>query len=492
MRPAEALRRHMEMGSTGSLSVRPEEAAAISVYLMQGEILAAEAEDDGPQLVRRLVNAERISHELARSLLARLAHAQQVGDVLFGTVPDDVVMELYGRRFRQNLVDFLLAEGESEFVAREDIHVENVQVGHDSHELLEQLDALLERVLPLLPPAQPVLAAGAEPPASEFQGVLLERLPSDGSLELLLDASPCEPAETLVEVMELIEQGSLALVDPHAESIPVVDVHEDDPGPVLDTDAGESVPVVDVQEDEPVPVVDAEEDLLPLELTEEITDEHEEVMEPMVVDDLSMFEDAEPDGSTMAMFADHDHSRGRGDGLFTVARELLDTVDLSGLDLIGPAESDEELLLEMEDGDEVEAAGGAVSLRFGSPPLTHEEAITKIEVTNEVLRQLSMALDDEHGAGSGQASIQLLIESCSSQFAGLFDRIDAGRDGTMPLDRLLGNIDARPEAERRRVLNRAMQDLVERGFTMAVERMAEERFEALLERIAGFQGRLGL
>jgi hypothetical protein len=459
MRPADALRRHMEMGSTGSLTVSPDDASTISVYLMQGEILAAEAADDGPQLVRRLVNAGHVSREQAQSLLARLSNAPQVGDVLFGAVPDDVVMDLYGRRFRQNLVDFLLAEGESEFVTKEDIHVENVQVGHDSHELLEQLDATLERILPLLPPAEPVLVRGEAPPVSELQGELLERMPGDGSLMGLLDSSPREPVETLVELVALIEQGSLGLLD---------------------------------EPPAPVPAVDVEEDELPLEFTEEITDDHDEVGEPVVVDDLSLFEDAEVDEGAMAMFADHDHSRGRGDGVFTVSRDLLDTVDLSGLSLLGPDEVDDEQLLEMEDGDEIEAAGGAVSLRFGSPPLTHEEAITKIQVTNEVLRQLSLALDDEHGSGSGQASVQLLIESSGTFFASLFKGVDAGRDGTMPLERLLANIDQRPESERRRTLNRAMKDLVERGFTMAVERVSEERFEELLERIAGFQGRMGL
>jgi hypothetical protein len=195
----------------------------------------------------------------------------------------------------------------------------------------------------------------------------------------------------------------------------------------------------------------------------------------------------------MAMFADHDFVRGRGgEGIFTVDRELLDTVDLSGLELIGPGERDEELLLEMEDGDEVEAAGGAVSLRFGSPPLTSEEAITKIEVTNEVLRQLALALDDEHGSGSGQASVQLLVESAGTEYAPLFARVEAGRDGCLSTERVLANIGTRPEGERRRLLNRAMKDLVERGFTMAVERVSEARFETVLERIAGYQHRLGL
>ena len=469
MRPADALRRHMEMGSTGSLTVERPGDSDIAIYLMQGEILAAEATDDGPQLVRRLVNGGHVSADLGQSLLARLANAAQVGDVLFGTVPDDVVMDLYGRRFRQNLVDFLLAEGDSEFASCEDIHVENVQVGHDSYELLEQLDAALARVGRLLPPATPLLLVGDEPPLSNFQIMLLESLPVDGSLDAMLDASPREPVETMLEVLALLDQGSLLL------------------------DGEENVELLQAPDEEIT--ADHEEPDGDIELMAEpmVVDDDELMAEPTVVDDISLLDQPPLDERDIAVFADNDFSRGRsGDGIFSVSRELLDTVDLSGLALLGPGESDDELLLEMEDGDEIEAAGGAVSLRFGSPPLTHEEAITKIEVTNEVLRQLAQALDDEHGSGSGQASVQLLLESSGSAFASLFAGVDASRDGALDTMRVLGNIDKRPESERRRSLNRAMRDLVERGFTLAVERVSEGRFELLLERIAGYQHRLGL
>ena len=458
MRPADDLRRHMEMGSTGSLTVDQAKGASVSVYLMQGEILAAEAADDGEQLVRRLVNGGYVSAELGQSLLVRLANVPQVGDVLFGTVADDVVMELYGRRFHQNLVDFLLADGVSEFTPKEDILVENVQVGHDSYELLEQLDETLAAVQHLLPPAGPRFELGEEPPANTLQDKLLECIDDDGSLDAVLASSPREPAETLAELVTLLGQGSIHIQDTEDE------------------------PVSEVFESIEEPPADHEEPSDPMFMAE-----------PVVVDDMGMLDEPVVDGAVLPTFADNDHTRGgRGEGIFTVSRELLETVDLSGVELIGAGESDDELLLEMEDGDEIEAAGGAVSLRFGSPPLTNEEAITKLEVTNEVLRQLSLALDDEHGSGSGQAAVQLLVESSSTQYASLFVKVDADREGAMDTQRVLRNILARPESERRRLLNRAMRDLVERGFTLAVERVSEERFELLLERIAGYQGRLGL
>jgi hypothetical protein len=469
MRPADALRTHIEKGSTGSLTVRLGAGLHVSVYLLQGEILAAESQNDGAELVRRLVNAGYLSVDQGQACVARLEHSGQVGEVLFGTVADDVVMELYGRRFRQNLAEFLLADGDTSFEAKEDIHVENVQVGHDSYELLEQMDALLGVAEPLMPPGDvPRLLPGSEAPATRRQEQLLDLLPSDGSLVKLLWVSPYETVETLAEVAEALLQGCLALDGPavrYGGAEAAMDAEE-----VTAEDCGTFMAEPVVDDDQPM------------------------FDEPVVVEDMALFDEPAVAEDTLAMFADHDHSRGRGgDGVFTVSRDLLDTVDLSGVDLLAGADAtEEELVLEMEDGDEVEAAGGAVSLRFGSPPLTHEEAITKIEVTNEVLRQLAKAMDEEHGSGSGQASVQLLVESARTDLAPLFSGVSVARDGALNVERMIRNIDKRPETERRRTLNRAMRDIIERGFTTAVERISDERFEALLEDIAGYQHRLGL
>jgi hypothetical protein len=494
MRPTEALRRHMEMGSTGALSVDLASGQAVSVYLLQGEILAAESAADGIELVRRLVNGEYITQEQGQTLVARLCHSPQVGDVLFGAVPDDLVMDLYGRRFRQNLADFLLCQAEARFTPKEDIHVENVQVGHDSYVLLEELQQQLELAAHLGEPAGSVfIARGEEPPSKPLEAFLLDRLPPAGSLDDLLETSPREPLETLVMVAELLESGCLVLAqdpesplapegDEETAEIPVGEQPEDDEA----LEAGEEPSEELVQE--PVVVEDAS-GLDPFFAVDDPSGDLGD--EPMVVDDMSML-DGPVGESDLAMFADQDRVRGGGDGVFTVSRELLDTVDLSGVELIRTDNDPEEMVLEMEDGDEVEAAGGAVSLSFGSPPLTHEEAATKIQVTNEVLHQLCLALDDEHGSGSGQAAVQLLVESARTDLAVLFLNVDADRDGAIDTQRVIANIDRRPEAERRRLLNRAMRDLIERGFTMAVERISDERFEAMLESISGYQQRLGL
>ncbi len=448
MRPSEALRHHMELGSTGALSIVDTDGAYISVFLMQGEILSAESVWDGAGLVKRLVNGHHVSSEKGVELVRRLGHAAQVGDVLFGTVPDDVVMELYACRFQENLARFMLSDAVPEFVEKESIHVENVQVGHDSYELLSQLGAILERVRYLMQPDLSILLSlGEEPPATAQQARLLEALPSSGVVADWVEVSPFEPIFTLVCIEELLELGALE------EFSSLDDL----------SDKTEKIPVV---EDSPTPA--------------------EPVEEPMVVDGPVIVDEE------MTMFADNEFARGRsGDGQFTVSRDLLDTVDLSGLSLLDHEPPEDELILEMEEGDQ-DAVSGAVTLSFGSPPLTSEEAITKIEVTNEVLRQICLALDEELGSGTGQASIQLLVESARTDFVPLFDRLEAARDGALRTERMILNIEKRPDQERRRLLNRAMRDIIERGFTLAVERISEERFEDMLEGIAGYQMRLGL
>ena len=450
MRPVEALRRHLELGSTGALFSSGCGGAGVSVFLMQGEILAAESPDDGRDLVLRLRNGGHLDIERARAIEERLLHAPQIGDVLFGTLSDDIVMAHYAARFRENLARFLAGEGEAEFAPREDVQIENVQVGHDSGELLAELAGAVASLEPLLARRDTLrLERGPVSRATSQERVLLERLPDDGRLSALLDASPWEECETLQLVAGLLEKGGLRRCAPEPGEPPE--------GQVVALDPGQP----------------------------DLIEPEDGYREPVVV------EEAEGEDE-MSMFRDHDHRRRHGEGVFTVARELLDTVDLSGLGfLVGQGEIEDQIL-EMEDGDRVDAASGAVNLCFTSPPLKPGEAQRKIDVTNEVLRQICAALDEEHGSGSGQAAVQLLIESVSPDLAALLQGVDASREGQLDAGRLCANLEQRAESERRRVLNAALRDLVERGFTMTVEQISEARFEEMLQRIAGFQQRLGL
>ncbi len=426
MRPAEALRRHLAQGSTGSLVTELAGEERVAVYVMQGEILAAESPSDGIDLVQRLVARETVTRDQGRLLLERLVTAAQVGDVLFGTIPDDIVMDLYGQRFRENLCRFLLGSSSVEFSNMESIQVENVQVGHDSQELLDGLAARVERVRALLAQLDLVVLEPGDVAASDkSQACVAAVLQGPARLKHVLEASPYEATRALDLVVEMLDAGVLRRSDVGSADLPI-----DEDGPSV-VDNGE-----------------------------------------------------------LAMFADREGcSRRSGDGQFTVSRDLLDTVDLSDMELVRAELETDEIFIEMEEGTGDEEG---VSLSFGSPTLTNEEAIRKIAVTSEVLREIASALDEEQGPGSGQASVQLLVESAPSELAFLFAKLESQRDGGLDLERLLVNLDERPESERRPQLNRAMNDLIERGFTHCMERISEERLEAMLERIAGYQKRLGL
>ncbi|MFH1469651.1 MAG: hypothetical protein ABIO70_35020 [Pseudomonadota bacterium] len=477
MRPLDTLRRHMELGSTGTLMVQPVEGPPIAVYLMQGEILAAESPADGADILTRLVNAGAVEREQAEVLGERLRHAGQVGDVLFGTVSDDLLMDLYTRRFRENLACFIRSVGEVTFAERETIHVENVQVGHDSWELLAELEEQLVLLGPLLQADRSQrLEIHTSPAPGARRGKILAALPADGTLGGLLDASPFELHETLALVATLLDEGGLVvapvrstalrpegLPELDAEALATEEIRPEERGP---------------EDGEPGGEADAYATFLGL--APGSGDE-----QPLVVD-----EPAEDDELTM--FRDHDRRRRATDGTFTVSRELLDTVDLSGFAFFEDVAQADDQILEMEDGERLDAASGAVNLCFTSPPLEAGDAARKIDVTNEVLRQICRALDEEHGSGTGQAAVQLLVESCPMEVASLFHRAEPGRDGALDTARIVSNLEQRPEAERRRLLNRALKDLVERGFTTTAERISEAHLEAMLERIAGFQRRLGL
>ncbi len=204
----------------------------------------------------------------------------------------------------------------------------------------------------------------------------------------------------------------------------------------------------------------------------------------------------ELDDAEMAMFEDYDIRRGAGKGQFSVDRNLLDRVDLSKplVESKPPPEHDYEDLLEMGDTSdmtEVERAS-AFSLSFGPPPLDLSEQRHKIEVCNEVLAELSRAIDASQGLGSGRACVQLLIDGTPHQYAVLFMGVETDSSGRIDAGRIIKNLNRRPESEHRRLLNMGVLNLIERALSSGVEELEEEAMDTMLQRVAGYQIRLGL
>ncbi|MBN1335298.1 MAG: hypothetical protein JXB39_05010 [Deltaproteobacteria bacterium] len=188
-----------------------------------------------------------------------------------------------------------------------------------------------------------------------------------------------------------------------------------------------------------------------------------------------------------------DPEKPAGLGEFVVEKHLLDYVDLEDGTVERSLDPEADILLEMEDG---ETAGahrfGVVTLAIGGPTLSREEAWRKAEVTNEVLRVLASEFQEIEGPGAGWVRILSLLQAAPMRYLGLFRGVTVQRDGSLDIDTLTRNLEKRPDVEQRRMLNGALQDLVERSLTLAAERMDGPRLDGMLTRVAGFQKRLGL
>ncbi len=208
--PIDALRDHLARGVTGRLSAVDRRGRSLDVFLLQGEALAAHAPDDGPWLVRRLVNNGAITDRQGKAFARSVEQGRSAEELLLGHVPDSLFHTLLQARFRQNLLELLDCEGPAAFAPLDAVFVRNVQVGHDSGRLLTQLLELRERVSPLVGHAGPLnLRPGPSMPATQQQARLMDLCEPSIQLKDLLTLSPFEAGATLLMVVEMLENGAL-------------------------------------------------------------------------------------------------------------------------------------------------------------------------------------------------------------------------------------------------------------------------------------------
>jgi len=204
------------------------------------------------------------------------------------------------------------------------------------------------------------------------------------------------------------------------------------------------------------------------------------------------------DDSEMAMFADHDRYRGGGGGQFTLGKELLDKVELMPSARPQRVRMPEPELLPEEDSiiemgeatAEEEAEAGVVALAFSAPTLDADQVLYKISVASEVGMALTRQLDLTVGPGVGQTTVQLLTDAAAGSFARLFHNVRAERDGSLDEEQIFTNLQQRPRAERRSLLDRGLKDFIERALSTAAEELPDEALEAMLSEVAGYQQRL--
>ncbi len=532
--PRDALIGSLDTGQTGCLVGRAATGARYRVYVMLGEILAAQSDEDDARLLARLVVGDLVEASQHEALRARVTKGGGLVESLFDVMPEQALLELLFERFRENLRAYLGAQQVEAFQAMDAVFTDNIQVGHDSRALVDELVASSVRVAALAAQPAMVLAPGAVPPQSERQRHLLVRCTDRIRLADLLDASGLEPGRTLEVAQDMLDRGMLVGLLPQArrraeartDPLSARSEPAPDAGPEPTPEAAAPPPEAAAPPPEtpaPAPEAPAPAPEAPArrpsrkEAPAALPEPHSAPYAlPKAADGAPrrspLAADYIPDDPTvedprrgpvhpgvdededLAAFQDYDTARGGGS--FLTDRALLDRVDLeeqpAEVAALPPASSSE--LIEMEDAEQAgkDALKSAVSLNFSGPKLHDDEIQRKLGVTNDVLATIAEAIEAVEGRGAGQARLQLLVEGTSVPLAPLFKGVELSNDGRLPVALVIKNLRKRPAGEHRRLLNRALSDLIERALSAAYESLDEAGLEAMLERIAGYQQRLGV
>lgn len=448
-----AIRACLDDGRTGCLTASDAGLGVVEVYVMTGEVLAAHATDDDVRLLARVSASGLLPAAILDSLAESCTAPGEFTEALYGVLDESVVQDLLYERFRENLFSFLGASRAIEFEPMEALFVANIQVGHDSSRLVEELASLRDRVAPLLSSRLTLLPGEAAGSTPEDAGIV-ELCVNGLTVAELLRRAGDEPNRVLQSAADLLDAGALrwdsALPASTAPSVP-------------------TSPASPVS----------------FELPEE--DEHTEDSAQR-----SAVVPAAQGGAPVAeeyldAFGDYDTTR--GEGSFSGVRDRVDLADVSEARPPEPAGPPE--LIELPEADAA-AHAGAISLNFSGPRLADDDARGKIEVVNEVLEAVRAAIDYINGGGSGQARVQLIVDGSSGPFAALFNGIELRPDGRLPVEQVLKNLRKRPITEHRPLLQRAATDLIERALSMASEDLDEGLMEQVLEKVAGYQKRLGI
>lgn len=531
------LLRHLDDGTTGCLSVVAR-GGLLRLYVMNGEILASDSPEDDGQILRRTAVCGITDRATAAALMRR-AQETPIAELLFESLPEETAQRLVYDRFRENVGNWLAADSPAEFEALPTIFHPNLQVGHDSRELLGQLEVILARTHTLRTGGgfQQRLYNGPHAPHHPDAKALHQLVGGGRTVAQILRISPFEELHTLDRLALMLEDEELTTADEAHRARPepvveviAVEVAPDDAPTIASPEPNEvhalveTIPVEAVEDasasEEPEELIEAMEaaDGSPASVDalagsrghdrDEAGDEDEEqertsqldsappaaalsAPDPEEADAGPGFRpnSANPEGmagdmsaADLALFEDNDGGRGTNQFVYKGDDVADDRIDLNA--------REEAISLELPQDER--PASSSVQVRYSGPALTNADARRKIDIANEILKYMAAALDDKNGIGSGNATIQLLLESSPAEFAVIFHDVRASSEGAANADTILSNLRRRPPTEHRRLLNRALTDLIERAMNAAAEELDDDVLDEVLESCAGFQQRLGL
>lgn len=474
------LLRQVAARATGRLSSNTVD-GPLELYLMNGDLVGAVSPLDDTMLLRRVRLADAVSPEKLATLTRLASAGQSLFGPLIDTVPTEVIEPALSDRFRENVVQWVLLEDTPTFESLPGVFVDNMQMGHNTPQLVESACKMADRarVYPL--DTEVVRGEGG---SSDPLEVSILALTSNHStpIEDLLDRVPGEPLTTRATFARLLDTGLLLEGGVELQELMTDEVE------LLRQDVIEP----DDEDEDDAPTVRAVNELLDLEEDDSGEQSWTETAAPEdgPEDDDEDDADAAPvspgndlskwlhtgdlDDEDMAFFEDYEDDRGGGQGAFSTESHNLDKVEVT--------DANDELL----EADEAPAS------RFAAPVLGENVAVDKVAVCNEVLAKVASTFDDEQGAGRGQAVVQLLVDGTPSKYTAVLHGLAIQPDGQMPVEQILDNLSTRPATEHRQLLNTALKDLMERALSSAADELSDDGFDELYESVAGYNQRLGL
>lgn len=519
---------------------------------MQGDVLASHGPDDARWVVRRLVNNGALTETQGEEYTRLLAEGERLDELLFGHVPDELLLDLLAARFRQSLLDFLCVHALPTFEPMDAVFVDNIQVGHDTASLLEDLEGRRERTRGLRARMATItIRPGRGRPKRLEEARLLDLC--DGPIRLvdLLHSSPMEQGETLDLLHEMIGLGlvvadgffpadddeptEMSSPDSVEEILPDSALEPADAWPEEEEESASLTPPPVIHEDWATPIVDEDAAAtLEVDVEEEQDEAHDEAtvqerdsglgellssagsaddaarheaeeahraeMERELEAELSEGADARPvvppgfdydvsDDVDLTLFDDVDRVIGRGEGAYTSG--IKDVVEL-GPRRAAPPPADDDGVIEALGIDVLSDSerAGVRSLNFGAPPLEEEDVVAALEIVNCALHEIARTVDEQKGPGAGRAFVQLLMEGTPGEFNALFRGVDARKDGGLVVEGVLRNLRERPRAEHRQLIQRGLEDLMDRALTLSCEELDDDIADELAESVLGFQRQL--
>jgi len=158
----------------------------------------------------------------------------------------------------------------------------------------------------------------------------------------------------------------------------------------------------------------------------------------------------------------------RGKGEFSVGSEHLDIVDLST--------------------GEPSSGSASPPAAYTAPGLTPDQVIQKVGVCNQLLRAALGSLQRQGGLAIPK--LQGLVLAKDTPFFETLGAVTQDIHGQLSLESLQYSLSMRSPAQRRRMLETGLLDLMERTLDLCAEQLDEQSMDRLLQEVAGFHQRL--